>query len=57
MKFISYTKGDSYYEFVSENGKCIIPSVDVILIDDGSNLLSIKLVSSRKVIGTVPKSE
>lgn len=58
MKFISYTKTDAYYEFVGENGeKYIIPTVDVILIDDGSNLLSIKLVSSRKVIGTVPKSE
>ena len=57
MKFISYTKTDAYYEFIGENGeKYIIPSTDVVLVDDKSNLLSIKLIATRKVIGTVPSN-
>ena len=57
MRFISYTATDTYYEFIGENGeKYIIPTTDVVLVDDKSNLLSIKLVNSRKVIGTVPKN-
>lgn len=57
MKFISYTKTDAYYEFVGENGeKYIVPSTDVVLVDDTSSLLSIKNTASRKTIGTVPKN-
>lgn len=57
MKFISYTKTDAYYEFVGENGeKYIVPSTDVVLVDDASSLLSIKLIATRKVIGTVPSN-
>lgn len=57
MRFISYTKTDTYYEFIGENNeKYIIPATDVVLVDDESNLLSIKLVNSRKVIGTVPSN-
>lgn len=57
MTFASYTKGDTYYEFVGSNGeKMITPINDVILIDDGSNLLSIKLIATRKTIGLVPKN-
>ena len=57
MRFISYTATDTYYEFIGENGeKYIIPATDVVLVDDKSNLLSIKLVNSRKVIGTVPSN-
>lgn len=56
MRFISYTKTDTYYQFNGENGeKYLIPSTDVILVDDESNLLSIKLIATRKTIGTVPK--
>lgn len=56
MIFDSYVKTDFYYEFTSANGeKYIIPSTDVILIDDGSNALSIKLIASRKTIGLVQK--
>jgi len=58
MIFTSYTKSDAYYEFVGENGmKMIIPATDVILVDDESNLLSIKLIATRKTIGLVPKGE
>ena len=57
MRFISYTKTDTYYEFVGENGeKYIIPATDVVLVDDESNLLSIKNTATRKTIGTVPKN-
>lgn len=56
MKFISYTKTDSYYEFTGENGeKVLVPSVDIILVDDESNFYSIKLIASRTTIGIVPK--
>ena len=56
MMFISFTKTDAYYEFTGDNGlKLIIPVSAVILVDDESNLLSIKLIATRKTIGTVPK--
>lgn len=57
MRFINYTKTDAYYEFIGENGlKLVAPVSSVILIDDNSGLLSIKLVSTRKTIGTVYKN-
>lgn len=57
MLFTSYTKTDNYYEFNGENGvKYIVPAVDVILVDDESNLLSIKNTASRCTIGLVPKA-
>lgn len=57
MRFISYTKTDTYYEFVGENGeKMLIPATDVVLVDDESGLISIKLIATRKVIGTVPSN-
>lgn len=56
MKFISYTKGDTYYEFIGENGeKYIIPSVDVILVDDESGAIVVKNTASRCVIGYLNK--
>lgn len=56
MRFTSMTKTDTYYEFVGEKGeKTLVPATDVILVDDESNLLSIKLIATRKTIGTVPK--
>lgn len=57
MRFISYTATDTYYEFIGENGeKYIIPATDVVMVDDESNLLSIKNTATRKTIGTVPKN-
>ena len=57
MLYDSYTKTDSYYEFIAGEVKTIIPVTAVILVEDESGLLSIKLIATRKVIGTVPKSE
>ena len=57
MRFISYIKDDTFYEFIGEGGlKLVAPVNSVILIDDNSGLLSIKLVSTRKTIGTVYKN-
>lgn len=56
MIFSSYTKTSSFYEFVGEGVKYIIPKNDVILIDDESGFLSVKLIASRKTIGLVPKN-
>ena len=57
MIFTSYTKTDSYYEFVGENGeKMLVPTTDVIIVDDESNLLSIKNTASRCTIGLVQKN-
>lgn len=57
MVFTSYTKTDYYYEFVGANGeKYIIPSTDVILVDDESGALSIKNTASRCTIGLVKKN-
>ena len=56
MIYASYTKTDTYYEFVGENGeKMLVPATDVILVDDESNLLSIKNTASRCTLGLVPK--
>lgn len=57
MRFNTMTKTDTYYEFVGDDGlKMIAPIESVILIDDNSGLISIKLVATRKTIGTVNKS-
>lgn len=57
MRFNTMTKTDTYYEFVGDNGlKLIMPLGNVILVDDNSGLISIKLVSTRKTIGTVRKN-
>lgn len=55
MQFISYTKTDSYYEFIGENNlKLIAPASAIILVDDG-NSISIKSVASRNTIGYIVK--
>ncbi len=57
MRYDSYTKTDSFYEFASEGGqKLLAPLGSVILVDDGSGLLSIKGTASRATIGTVPSN-
>ena len=56
MRFISYNKTDSYYEFTGENGeKLLIPSTSVITIDDESGAISIKTTCSRQTIGYLLK--
>lgn len=55
MKFISYNVSDSYYEFIGENNeKYIIPSVDVILVEEGDSI-SVKNTASRCTIGFLVK--
>ena len=56
MRFISYTKTDTYYEFLGENGeKMLIPATDVVLVDDESGAISIKNTASRCTIGYLIK--
>ena len=56
MKFIYYTKTDAYYEFLGENGeKYIIPSTNVVLVDDNSGAVSVKNTASRNTIGYIVK--
>ena len=54
MKYNSFNESDFYYEFIGDNGKEIMPKSAVILVDDNSGLLSIKLIATRKTIGLVP---
>lgn len=56
MRFVSYTKTDSYYEFTGENGeKTLIPASAVIMIDDESGIISVKTTGSRQTIGYLLK--
>lgn len=52
MIFVSYTKTDTYFEFVGENGeKVIAPATDVIIVDDESGMKAVKLIASRRLLG------
>ena len=52
MIYTAMTKTDSYYEFVAENGeKLIMPTSDVILVDDESGMKAIKSTASRQTLG------
>lgn len=55
MIFNSYSKTSAYYIFVGDDGKIIVPSTDVILTDDRSGFISIKLIGTRKTIGLLRK--
>lgn len=56
MRFISYTKTDTYYEFVGENGeKYLIPTTNIVLVDDESGAISVKNTASRCTIGFLIK--
>lgn len=51
-----YDKTESYYEFYNDDGKTmIVPTSNIVLIDDESGFLSIKNTASRCTIGLVPK--
>lgn len=56
MIFTSFRQTDSYYEFSNDTVNYIIPVSDVILIDDESGFLAVKLIASRKTIGLVKKN-
>ena len=52
MKFISYTKTDTYVILIGENGeKYLLPSSTIIVVDDNSGLKTIKLIATRKNLG------
>lgn len=56
MIFVSYTKTDSYYEFVGENGeKLLYPISSIILTDDESGFISVKNTGSRQTVGLIKK--
>lgn len=55
MTFTSYTQTDAYYEFVGSEGKLIVPSTDVVLVDDESGMIAIKNTASRCTIGLLKK--
>ena len=58
MIFTSYTKTDSYYEFVGEDGqKLIYPVNTIILTDDESGFIAVKNTASRQTIGLIKKKE
>ena len=56
MIFVSYTKTDTYYEFVGEDGqKLIYPVNTIILTDDESGFIAVKNTASRQTIGLIAK--
>lgn len=56
MKFVSYTKSDTAYTFIGENGeKMIVPVKDIILVDDNSGAIAVKNTASRCVLGYLNK--
>ena len=55
MIYTGYTKTDTYYEFVGSEGKLIMPTTDVILVDDESGMLAIKNTASRCTVGLLKK--
>ena len=56
MIFVSYTKTDTYYEFVGDNGqKFIYPVSSIILTDDESGFIAVKNTASRQTIGLLKK--
>ncbi len=45
---------EGYYELVADNGdKMLIPSTNIIIVNDGSGLLSIKNTASRCTVALV----
>ena len=53
MIYTGYSKTDSYYEFVGDGEKLIIPASEVILVDDNSGMITIKTKATRKAIGSL----
>lgn len=56
IKYVSYTKDDSNYTFVDENGnKFMTPVGSIMLVDDNSGFISVKGIATRKTIAIVHK--
>lgn len=52
MVYANFTKTDNYIELSEGNNKLIVPSSAVIIIDDESDLNTIKSIASRKNIAS-----
>ena len=51
MVATGYTHQDGYYTFNFDDGmKTLVPETAVILVDDGSGLISVKATATRKTI-------
>lgn len=58
MIYTGYTESDNYYELTGENGEVLlVPKANTIVVDDESDVLSIKGIASRQTIALVRKSE
>ena len=55
MIYTGYTQTDAYFEFTGSEGKLIMPTTDVILVDDESGMLAIKNTASRCTVGLLKK--
>lgn len=53
--FSTYTVNSDYYEFTKEDGsgKILMPFYSVILVNDNSGFISVKLAATRKTVGLV----
>lgn len=56
MIYDSYTKTDDYYEFIKGEEHLIIPSANIILVDDESGMIAIKATATRQTLGLVRKT-
>jgi hypothetical protein len=54
MFFNSYTKTDAYYEFIGDDVKYIVPTSDVILVEENDSI-AVKNTASRCTIGYLRK--
>ena len=57
MIYNNITKTDTYVELSNGENKLLLPASSAIIVDDESNLTSVKTVGSRKTIGLVKKDE
>lgn len=56
IKYTSYTKDNAKFTFIDEDGnKFITPVGSIMLIDDGSDFISVKGIATRKTIAIVEK--
>ena len=54
MRFIDIETGDGYVTLTSDDGtKYMLPSSSIIVVDDYSGLKTIKLIATRKILGTL----
>lgn len=57
MIYTGYTENENYYELSGENGEVLlVPKANTIVVDDDSNVLSIKGIASRQTIALVRKN-